>query len=199
MRPPPSPAIHECRFAAREGNRSARIAAYFPVMPAEGLPMRVLFLCLGNICRSPAAEGIFIHRARARGVLGRFDVDSAGLGGWHAGERPDPRTLAEAARRGIELPGIARQVTARDFGERHLIVYMDSQNLAALERRGAPRDRLRAMASFLRAPGPDDVADPYEHGPEAFVAMFDHLERAVDGMLDELAGPVREVPLHPSR
>ena len=65
--------------------------------------MRVLFLCLGNICRSPAAEGIFIHRARERGVLDRFEVDSAGLGDWHAGERPDPRALNEAARRGIEL------------------------------------------------------------------------------------------------
>ena len=81
-------------------------------------PMRVLFVCLGNICRSPAAEGLFIHRARERGVLGRFEVDSAGLGHWHAGDRPDPRTLNEAARRGVELPSIARQVTARDF-ERH--------------------------------------------------------------------------------
>jgi protein-tyrosine phosphatase len=114
-------------------------------------------------------------------------VDSAGLGSWHAGERPDPRTLAEAGRRGIELPSIARQVTEGDFGRHHVIVYMDAQNRAGLERRGAPRGRLRAMSSFAPAAGPDDVADPYEHGPEAFVAMFDHLERAVAGMLDELA------------
>ena len=149
--------------------------------------MRVLFLCLGNICRSPAAEGIFIHRARERGMLDRFEVDSAGLGDWHAGERPDPRTLDEAARRGIHLPGVARQVTARDFERPDLIVYMDARNLAALERRGAPAGKLRAMTSFCAGPTPDDVADPYEHGPEAFTAMFDHLERAVDGMLDELA------------
>jgi protein-tyrosine phosphatase len=160
-------------------------------MQPDGSPTRVLFVCLGNICRSPAAEGIFIHRARERGVLDRFEVDSAGLGSWHAGERPDPRTLAEAGRRGIELPSLARQVTEGDFGRHHVIVYMDTQNRAGLERRGAPRGRLRAMSSFAPAAGPDDVADPYEHGPEAFVAMFDHLERAVAGMLDELAdGPV---------
>jgi protein-tyrosine phosphatase len=159
------------------------------IFPFSMTTTRILFLCLGNICRSPAAEGIFIHRARERGVLDRFEVDSAGLGSWHAGDRPDPRTLAEAARRGIPLPGVARQVTARDFDHHHLIVYMDAQNRAGLERRGAPADRLRAMASFAAGPGPDDVADPYEHGPEAFASMFDHLERAVDGMLDELTGP----------
>ena len=152
--------------------------------------IRILFVCLGNICRSPAAEGIFIHRARERGVLGRFEVDSDGLGDWHAGERPDPRTLAEAARRGIEIPGVARQVTARDFERHDLIVFMDARNLAGLERRGAPARKVRAMTSFHPGPTPDDVADPYEHGPEAFVRMFDHLEAAVDGMLDELAaGP----------
>ena len=151
-------------------------------------PMRVLFVCLGNICRSPAAEGLFIHRARERGVLGRFEVDSAGLGHWHAGDRPDPRTLSEAARRGVDLPSIARQVTARDFEHQDLIVYMDGQNLAGLERRGAPRGKLRAMTGFGAGAAPDDVADPYEHGPAAFVAMFDHLERAVDAMLDELSG-----------
>jgi protein-tyrosine-phosphatase len=69
-----------------------------------------------------------------------------------------------------------------------VIVYMDAQNRAGLERRGAPRERLRAMSSFGPDAGPDDVADPYEHGPEAFAAMFDHLERAIDCMLDELAG-----------
>ena len=153
--------------------------------------MRILFLCLGNICRSPAAEGIFIHRARERGVLDRFEVDSAGLGAWHAGERPDPRTLAEAARRGIDLPSVARQVSERDFAHHDLIVFMDAQNRAGLERRGAPAGKLRAMSSFLAGPGPDDVADPYEHGPAAFEAMFDHLEQAVDGMLDELAGGAR--------
>ena len=150
--------------------------------------MRILFLCLGNICRSPAAEGIFIHRARERGVLDRFEVDSAGLGNWHAGERPDPRTVAEADRRGIHLPSVARQVTDHDFARHDLIVYMDAQNLAGLERRGAPAGKLRAMTSFHAGPTPDDVADPYEHGPEAFERMFDHLEAAVDGMLDELSG-----------
>lgn len=161
---------------------------YFLCMQPDGSPTRILFLCLGNICRSPAAEGIFLHRALQRGMADRFEVDSAGLGGWHAGERPDPRTIAEAARRGIRLPSVARQVTSRDFDHHHVIVYMDAQNLAGLERRGAPAHKLRAMTSFHPGPTPDDVADPYEHGPEAFSAMFDHLEAAVDGMLDELSG-----------
>lgn len=161
-------------------------------MPHVDPPTRILFLCLGNICRSPAAEGIFLHRARARGVLARFEVDSAGLGNWHAGDRPDPRTLAEAARRGVHLPSVARQVTARDFDHHDLIVYMDGQNLQGLERRGAPAAKLRSMTSFHPGPTPDDVADPYEHGPEAFAAMFDHLEAAVDGMLDELSDRARD-------
>jgi protein-tyrosine phosphatase len=161
---------------------------HVPAMPAAAPTVRILFLCLGNICRSPAAEGIFIHRAGQRGVLGRFEVDSAGLGNWHAGERPDPRTIAEADRRGIHLPSIARQVTEQDFGFHDLIVYMDARNLEGLERRGAPASKLRSMTSFHPGPTPDDVADPYEYGPEAFERMFDHLEAAVDGMLDELTG-----------
>ncbi len=161
----------------------------------------ILFVCLGNICRSPAAEGIFLHRARERGVAERFRVDSAALGPWHAGERPDPRTLAEAQRRGIHLPSIARQVRAEDFERFDLIVYMDAQNRAGLEKRGAPAHKLRAMGSFAaqardagardadaRAAGAHaEVADPYQHGPEAFVRMFDHLEELVAGMLAELA------------
>lgn len=155
-------------------------------MTTPQVPSRILFVCLGNICRSPAAEGLFIHRAAARGLAHAFHVDSAGLGAWHAGDRPDPRTQAEAARRGVHLPSIARQVTDADFERFDVIVFMDAQNRAGLERRGAPGHKLRAMAGFAAGPGPDDVADPYEHGPEAFAAMFDHLERAVDGMLDEL-------------
>lgn len=172
---------------ATEAHRLRRI---FRSMPTDAARTRILFVCLGNICRSPAAEGIFIHRARERSVLDRFEVDSAGLGSWHAGDRPDPRTLAEAARRGIHLPSVARQVTAEDFDRHHLIVYMDEANRSGLRRRGAPDDKLRAMAAYQRGDGPDDVADPYEHGPEAFAAMFDHLERAVAGMLDELSGGV---------
>jgi protein-tyrosine phosphatase len=158
----------------------------FSCMQRDLPPTRILFLCLGNICRSPAAEGIFLHRARERGVLGHYVVDSAGLGAWHAGERPDPRTLAEATRRGVDVPSVARQITARDFEEQDVIVYMDALNHASLSKRGAPSEKLRAMLSFHPEAMADDVADPYEHGPEAFVRMFDELEHAVEGMLDEL-------------
>ncbi|MFO0961849.1 MAG: low molecular weight protein-tyrosine-phosphatase [Phycisphaerales bacterium] len=165
---------------------------------------QILFVCLGNICRSPAAEGIFLHRARERGVAERFRVDSAALGPWHAGERPDPRTIAEAQRRGIHLPSIARQIRAEDFERFDLIVYMDAQNRAGLLKRGAPEAKMRAMGSFAAGAGAGagtargagagahahahaEVADPYEHGPEAFERMFDHLEELVAGMLAELA------------
>ena len=157
-----------------------------PADPSAAPRTRILFVCLGNICRSPAAEGIFLHRAAARGALDRFEVDSAGLGGWHAGQRADPRTLDEARRRGIRVPGVARQVTPHDFAHHHLIVYMDARNRAGLERRGADPGRLRPMAGFAAGDPRTEVADPYEHGPEAFAAMFDHLERAVDGLLDSL-------------
>ena len=123
-------------------------------------------------------------------------MDSAALGPWHAGERPDPRTIAEAQRRGIHLPSIARQIRAEDFERFDLIVYMDAQNRTGLLKRGAPEERMRAMGSFAagaaRGAGASaqahaEVADPYEHGPEAFARMFDHLEELVSGMLAELA------------
>src|SRR5262245_42334662 len=91
--------------------------------------IRVLFVCLGNICRSPLAEGVFLHLAQAAGVADRFEVDSAGTGDWHAGERPDSRATAVARKHGVELPSIARQVTRADFDRFDHIVAMDRENL----------------------------------------------------------------------
>src|SRR5690606_14742882 len=91
-------------------------------------PTGVLFVCLGNICRSPLAEGVFTHLSREAGLDDRFRIDSAGTGGWHAGEPPDPRSVEVAARHGIVLEGVARKTRPRDFHDFDLILAMDGEN-----------------------------------------------------------------------
>src|SRR5690349_17206491 len=92
----------------------------------------VCFVCLGNICRSPTAEGTFLHLVEQAGLGDRFVIDSAGTGDWHVGDRPDHRTLAEAKRRGVRLPSLARQVVAGDFSRFDLLLAMDRRNRADL-------------------------------------------------------------------
>lgn len=134
--------------------------------------MRVLMVCLGNICRSPMAEAVLAHLAPA------WQVDSAGTGGWHAGEQPDRRTLAELRRHGIATPHRARQVRAADFRDFDLILAMDAQNLADL-RALAPPDATAAVRLLgdYDPQGGGAVPDPYYDGPEAFAAIFVQIER----------------------
>lgn len=152
----------------------------------------LLFVCLGNICRSPLAEGVFLHRAAQRGLGSRFLVDSCGTGHWHVGERPDARAVAVARKHGVELPSLARQVDpATDFDRFELLLPMDRANRENLLRLGAPEDRVRLMRSFDpalqgAADGRLDVPDPYFGGPEGFDAVYDMLTRACDGLLDRL-------------
>lgn len=152
----------------------------------------VLFVCLGNICRSPLGEGIFLHMARQRGVLERFDVDSCGTGAWHVGERADPRSIAIANKYGIELPSIARRFDPRaDVDRFDLILAMDRQNERDLLGAGAPEDRVRLMRSFDPTldgvSGKDlDVPDPYYGRGDGFQRVYDMLTRACEGLLDEL-------------
>jgi protein-tyrosine phosphatase len=151
---------------------------------------RLLFVCMGNICRSPVAEGVFIHRAREQGVLDRFVVDSAGTGGWHAGARPDKRSLAVAAKHGIELPGVARQVRQSDFVEFDRLIVMDRENHSDLLDRGAPKSKLEFLLSYH--PDPSllprgiEVPDPYYGGPEGFEDMYAMIDAACLGLLDKL-------------
>jgi protein-tyrosine phosphatase len=151
----------------------------------------ILFVCLGNICRSPLAEGVFLHRARELGAHERFRVDSCGTGGWHAGEPADPRSIAVARRWGVELPSRARKLDPRrDFGF-DLIVPMDAMNHADLLEAGAAAERLRLLRSFdpAMAGRPDhelDVPDPYHGGPEGFDNVYEMVDAAVRGMLEEL-------------
>ena len=142
---------------------------------------RVLFVCMGNICRSPTAEGVFRHLRDEAGVADEFIVDSAGTGGWHAGEPPDERATAAARSRGVTLASTARQVVAEDFDEFDVIVAMDTSNLRDLRRIAPPgtAHKLRLLAGV-------DVPDPYYGGQDGFDEVFDLVERSCRALLDEL-------------
>jgi protein-tyrosine phosphatase len=154
--------------------------------------MRILFVCMGNICRSPTAEGVMRALLREQGMDGRVELDSAGTGNWHAGDPPDERAVAAAHERGIELDGAARQVTAADFDHFDLILAMDRDNERALLAL-APDEAARAKVRLLRefdpvsvAAGDLDVPDPYYGGPRGFERVLDIVTAACRGLLDEV-------------
>ncbi len=150
-------------------------------------PTGVLFVCLGNICRSPLAEGIFIHLARERGVLGRFSIDSCGTGGWHAGEPADPRSIAVAAKHGIELPSRARKFDpAADIDGFDWLIPMDRQNHRDLRDHGVPERKLKLILDFHPQPPTREVPDPYYGGPDGFDKVYQMLVRSCEGLLDSL-------------
>ncbi|HKE80214.1 MAG TPA: low molecular weight protein-tyrosine-phosphatase [Solirubrobacteraceae bacterium] len=154
--------------------------------------MRILFVCMGNICRSPTAEGVMRVLVREQGLDGRIELDSAGTGNWHAGDPPDERAVAAARGRGIELDGAARQVTTGDFDRFDLIVAMDRDNERALLAL-APDDAARAKVRLLRefdpasvAAGELDVPDPYYGGPRGFERVLDIVTAGSRGLLDQV-------------
>ena len=163
------------------------------VSSAEGertRPYRILFVCLGNICRSPTAEGVMRALVREAGLHERIELDSAGTGAWHIDEPPDARATTAARERGVELEGRARQVEREDFAEFDLIVAMDRSNLAEL-RRIAPDDAARAKLRLLRdfdprSDGEADVPDPYHGGSRGFDDVFDLVHRSCAALLAEL-------------
>ncbi len=149
----------------------------------------ILFLCLGNICRSPLAEGVFLHLVREAGLAHRFEVDSAGTGDWHLGELPDPRARAAPLRRGIRLESRARQFQAGDFDRLDLVLAMDAtnlQNLRALAPASAIAGKLHLFRSFDAASPPGaSVPDPY-YAPDAFDEVLDLCFAGCRGLLDHL-------------
>jgi len=149
----------------------------------------VLFVCLGNICRSPTAEGIFCAQAKARGLLDRIHVDSAGTGSWHVGEPPDPRARREAQRRGIDISGIrGRTVSKRDFDRFDYVLAMDRSNLDALTRLrpASCHGRLSLISDFSDDHRGQEVPDPYFGGEDGFKAVYAMLEACVAGLLDTI-------------
>ena len=151
---------------------------------------RVLFVCLGNICRSPAAEGVFLHLLAREGLEDRFVVDSAGTGGWHVGKPADRRMLAAAERRGIHLPSRARQLDAGDLSSFDHILTMDASNLAdvqALAREvGSSSARIEPLVRYCRRMDAREVPDPYYGGPDGFEHVLDLLDDACRGLLEEV-------------
>lgn len=150
---------------------------------------RLLFVCLGNICRSPLAEGIVRSRLAEAGWAGQVGVDSAGTGGWHVGRPPDPRAVAVARRHGIDIAGLrARQVVVRDFHDFDWLLCADRHNLATLGAR-APRGARAGQALLLEAAGLGEgreVPDPYYGDDEDFERVFALLSEAADGLLQRL-------------
>ena len=155
----------------------------------EAPPTRVLFVCMGNICRSPAAEGVFLHLLAEAGLEHCFAVDSAGTGGWHVGHRADRRMIAAAERRGIHLPSRARQIEAADLQRFDHILTMDADNLAAvrrLEHQAPGRARISPLIDHCRQLRSPEVPDPYYGGEDGFERVLDLLEDACAGLLDNL-------------
>ena len=156
--------------------------------------MKVLFVCLGNICRSPAAEGVFLHLLQERGLSDQFVVDSAGTGGWHVGNPADRRMQAAADRRGIHLPSRARQISFDDFSEFDLVLTMDNANLTAVQslaRKAGARATamIQPMLSYAHRFSETEVPDPYYGGEAGFEHVLDLLEDACVNLLDELSPP----------
>lgn len=148
---------------------------------------RICFVCLGNICRSPTAEGVMRAMVARAGLADRVELDSAGTGRWHLGEPPDPRTVEAAARRGIVLDHVARQVTPADFARFDLLCAMDTDNARALARiahGAADRAQIRLLRSFdPQAPEAAEVPDPWYGGERGFEEVLDLCEAACRGLV----------------
>jgi protein-tyrosine phosphatase len=155
---------------------------------------RILFVCLGNICRSPMAEGVFRRVAEEEGLIDRFEIDSAGLGDWHIGQAPDHRAQKAARSRGVDISDqSARQVVDEDFERFDLLLVMDRSNYAELKAR-APheaRAKIRPFLDFAPHVGTSDVPDPFFGGTEGFDHALDLIEAASRGLLASLTGEDR--------
>ena len=152
--------------------------------------MSVLFVCLGNICRSPLAEGVLSHRLEEAGLSDRVHVDSAGTGAWHVGQAPDVRSIEVAERNGIVLQGRARRTRIEDFFEFDLVLAMDRSNLRDLKdlESGSGSDAaIRLFREFDSDPdGDPDVPDPYYGGQGGFDRVFEIVDRTCAALVDHL-------------
>ena len=148
----------------------------------------MLFVCMGNICRSPTAEGVFRHHATEAGLSDRVFIDSAGTHAYHVGEPPDRRAVAAAERRGVSLQDLrARRVSDEDFDRFDYIIAMDEDNVARLQEQGSAEhhSKVRLFLEFSSS-GEQDVPDPYYGGAAGFERVLDLVEDASRGLLETL-------------
>lgn len=159
-------------------------------------PTRVLFVCLGNICRSPLAEAIFLKMIEDRAIADRFIVDSCGTGGWHEGQHADPRSIHVGAKYGVPVHSIARQFRDTDIDAHDLVIAMDKSNEYNLVKLGVDPAIIRRMRSFdPTTPEGPDVPDPYYGGDDGFDKVYEMLVRSCEGMLSTLfRDPTSTVP-----
>jgi protein-tyrosine phosphatase len=156
--------------------------------------IKVLFVCTGNICRSPTAEGVFRHVIAEAGLADRISCESAGTHDYHVGEAPDPRTQRAAEKRGYDLCELrARQVIRRDFDAFDYVLAMDEGHLRLLERLCPPQHahKLKLFLEFGPDPKLRDVPDPYYGGAQGFERVLDLVEQAAQGLLDHLKSRIK--------
>ena len=147
----------------------------------------LVFVCLGNICRSPTAEGVVRHRAEERGLNGQLAIDSAGTSGYHAGEQADERMRVHASRRGYDLTSRSRRFEANDFDRFDLVVAMDRSNrrdLESIARTEEERSKIVMFCDFVPGRKGDDVPDPYYGGSKGFEEVLDLIEAGADAVID---------------
>jgi len=155
---------------------------------------KVLFVCLGNICRSPTAEGVFRAQVAAAGLSEVIGIDSAGTAAWHIGKAPDQRAQAAATRRGYDLTALrGRQVAVADFGEFDYILAMDRSNLADLLAQcpAEQRHKVRLFLSFSSQWQNHEVPDPYYGGADGFDQVLDMVEDAAHGLLSDIRAEIK--------
>ena len=151
--------------------------------------VKVLFVCMGNICRSPTAEGVFRHKVSEAGLEDQIHIDSAGTVAYHVGHPPDPRAQKAAEKRGFDLGSQrARRVSSKDFEDFDLVIAMDSDNLYELEMICPPgyEDRLHMFLNFAQNTRETEVPDPYYGGSGGFETVLDMIEDAAEGLLQHL-------------
>ncbi|WVZ91709.1 hypothetical protein U9M48_037842 [Paspalum notatum var. saurae] len=192
----PNPRLRFAAAAAAEG-MAAEASSAGAGAAAEAKPFAVLFVCLGNICRSPAAEAVFRSLVTKRGLDSKFQIDSAGTIGYHEGNKADSRMRAASKKRGIEVTSISRPIRPSDFRDFDLILAMDRQNyediLNAFERwrhkeplpESAP-NKVKLMCSYCKRHTESEVPDPYYGGPQGFEKVLDLLEDACESLLDSI-------------
>ena len=151
----------------------------------------ILFVCLGNICRSPAAEGVFKQKIKDRDLENLFIVDSAGTGGWHVGNLADPRMRETALSRGIELTSRSRKIEESDLYKFDHILVMDNDNLSAVrsliqDKSHTVHSKIELLLSYSKDSKLEEVPDPYYGGLNGFDKVLDLLDNAIDGLIDRL-------------